>query len=436
MTKRGTSLADMRPDLGAQWNFELNGTFTPENTSAMSKRKVGWICGKGHTWINDPQHRMRSAHADCPYCTGKRVISGENDLATLFPALLTEWNYSLNGDLDPHALHRSSNKKVWWVCVNGHEWKASISHRTHPDNPTGCPYCAGQRVVPGENDLASQRPDIAAQWDSAANAPLLPTQVTVSSRRDVWWLCGDGHSWRTSVAHRTAQNQSTSCPYCAGRRAIQGKTDLATLYPSLMREWDWDLNKALDPAHLRPHSTKKAHWKCVRNHRWEAVIRARTRAKGTTCPYCSGRRAIPGETDLQTLFPEIASSWNHEKNGGLSPSTTSAASNKKVAWICKSGHQWEATVASRTYQGNNCPVCSGRKPDVGCNDLCTLRPDLVLDWDPENNGDRQPQEYTCNSSYIAAWRCHRCGIRWQKAIISRNKGNKCPSCHGNINKED
>ena len=30
------------------------------------------------------------------------------------------------------------NKKVWWKCKRGHEWKTSILHRS---SGRGCPYC-------------------------------------------------------------------------------------------------------------------------------------------------------------------------------------------------------------------------------------------------------------------------------------------------------
>lgn len=38
----------------------------------------------------------------------------------------------------------------------------------------GCPYCAGRKVLPGFNDLASKSPDVAAQWNPALNGGLTP----------------------------------------------------------------------------------------------------------------------------------------------------------------------------------------------------------------------------------------------------------------------
>ncbi|MCD8196887.1 MAG: zinc-ribbon domain-containing protein, partial [Lachnospiraceae bacterium] len=36
------------------------------------------------------------------------------------------------------------NKKVWWKCENGHEWRATIASRS---NGCGCPVCLGRRPM-------------------------------------------------------------------------------------------------------------------------------------------------------------------------------------------------------------------------------------------------------------------------------------------------
>lgn len=46
-----------------------------------------------------------------------------------------------NGDLTANDVTPHSNKKVWWVCKNGHEWKSLINNRSLG---VGCPICAGR----------------------------------------------------------------------------------------------------------------------------------------------------------------------------------------------------------------------------------------------------------------------------------------------------
>ena len=76
---------------------------------------------------------------------------------------------------------------------------------------------------------------------------------------------------------------------------------------------------------------------------------------------CAGKSIVPGENDLQTLFPEIAAQWYAEKNGMLTPEQVSPYSNRKVWWQCPDGHIWKAVIYSRAGpQETGCPVGAGR----------------------------------------------------------------------------
>jgi len=428
--KKNANIEHARPDLAKQWDYSTNAPLTPKDVSITSTKKFGWVCNQGHQWVQSPAKRARSTRHDCPYCSGKKVTPGKNDLISQYPYLEQEWDFDANKDLDPHTLHRSSNIRASWKCSKNHHWKTAISHRTDPDNPTGCPYCSNQKVMPGENDLLTNRPDIASSWDYEANAPLLPSEVAVGSSKRVNWIClkNPNHKWVTTVAHRTAA-ESTGCPYCNGHKILPGDNDLATLHPDLLLEWDYEANGDLDPRTIGAHSNRRVCWKCAQGHRWVSSINKRTR-DNSGCPYDSGRRAIPGETDLLTLHPLIAKEWDSKRNGDLTPSDITPGSNKKVWWQCERNHQWQAKICNRTYLGNQCPVCTGRKPDVGKTDLGTRYPVVSKDWDYTGNNGTTPQDYCAESTFIADWQCHICGTKWQRAIWSRTRGNKCPNCHG------
>ena len=79
----------------------------------------------------------------------------------------------------------------------------------------------------------------------------------------------------------------------------------------LIEQWSREKNESISPRNVTSGSNKKVWWKCEKGHQWEAVISSRTRGIG--CPYCSGRLAIPNETDLATVHPEIAKEWNYKK---------------------------------------------------------------------------------------------------------------------------
>ena len=131
-------------------------------------------------------------------------------LADVRPELINEWSQR-NLPLTPDSVTHGSNKIVWWNGKCGHEWRASIKNRVI--SGSGCPYCSHNAILEGYNDLASQKPELAAEW-SARNAPLLPTQVTVFANRKAWWKCREcGNEWETLISTRS---DGSKCPYCSG----------------------------------------------------------------------------------------------------------------------------------------------------------------------------------------------------------------------------
>ena len=82
-------------------------------------------------------------NSGCPYCTGRRVLAGFNDLAALHPEIAAQWDDTLNGTLTPEMVTPGSHKRVWWKCHEGHVWKTAIYSRTGKQK-CGCPVCAGK----------------------------------------------------------------------------------------------------------------------------------------------------------------------------------------------------------------------------------------------------------------------------------------------------
>ena len=239
------------------------------------------------------------------------------------PTLLAQWHPARNGDLTPKDVSPGSERKVWWRCERGHEWQACVYARCRGD---GCPVCAGKTVVAGENDLASRFPDLAAQWHPRLNGDLPPDGVTAYSNRRVFWLCPQGHTYTAAVAART--RQGCGCPYCAGQRVKSGENDLASRYPEVAARWHPTRNGKLTPAQVMPHTHKRCWWLCEKGHEWQAAPFALV--QGNSCPYCAGKRVIPGETDLETLNPELAGEWHPTKNAPLTPRDIMPGSMKRV----------------------------------------------------------------------------------------------------------
>lgn len=337
-----------------EWDYARNGGLTPSNVSYGSHRKFWWQCGKGHSWQAQVTTRTNN-HSGCPYCAGVRPYPGETDLAACYPEVAAQWHPTKNGALTPDQVLPGSHRMVWWICPEGHEWKAVIKSRV---SGCGCPVCANRVNQPGENDLASLYPDVAAQWHPTKNGTLTPKDVVAGSHLRVWWRCEQGHEWRAQIYSRT--KGGVGCPFCAGRRVVVGVNDLETLAPEIAAQWNYEKNGLLDPTELTQYSNRIVWWRCEKGHEWKAPVSARTE-RLIGCPYCAGRRVLAGFNDLATVHPEIAAQWYQPLNGTLTPQMVTSGSKKKVWWECAYGHVWKAVISSRTGRRKcGCPICAGR----------------------------------------------------------------------------
>ena len=208
------NLLKLRPDIAKSWYYRKNGKLRPENFFVTSHKKVWWKCPKGHHWQATIAARTHNGQG-CPICANRIILPGYNDLATLDPEIAKFWNYEKNGDLKPTQVSLRSNKKVWWKCEKGHEYQVRINDKTR--KRSGCPVCSNRIIIPGYNDLATVRPDLAGEWDKWLNE-LKPTEVSPHANKKVWWVCFRGHHWETSVNDRTRKSGGTNCPYCARKR--------------------------------------------------------------------------------------------------------------------------------------------------------------------------------------------------------------------------
>ena len=467
--------------LMAEWDSEKNAQlgFDPQKLTSGSTKKVWWKCSKGHEW--QAIIGNRSQNHGCPYCSNRKVFQGFNDLQTINPSLAAEWNYGKNNGLLPEDVLSTSGIKVWWKCSKGHEWQATIHHRSYGN---GCPICSSERntsfpefaiiyylrkygldalhsykengyeldiYIPSkkvaieydgyfwhqkrekqdieknakckkdgiklyrireglaslddisidyvvqknqkdlperlgvvlseivgtyvnvdierdmiaienlrehtekESSIAFSNPEIAKEWNYEKNNNLKPDNFTANSGKKVWWKCSNGHEWQATIHNR---NKGKRCPYCSNRILLTGFNDLNTVNPNLAKEWNYDENSRLTPMDVMPNCGKKVWWKCDNGHEWQATIDSRN--KGHGCPYCSGRYAIIGETDLATQNPELAKEWHPTRNGKLTPQDVLPGSGTKVWWYCEHGHEWQAKIGNRS-RGTGCPICAEKK---------------------------------------------------------------------------
>lgn len=337
----------------SQWDRARNGALTPTQISHGSHRKVFWRCEQGHQWQAAVYSRSTGG-TGCPYCSGQKRLPDVGTLASEFPELAAQWHPTKNSDLFPDQIPPATHRRVWWLCEKGHEWSASIHSRT---SGSGCPVCANRVIQTGENDLATTHPKLTGQWHPKKNGSLQPSAVLAGSHRKVWWVCEHGHEWQAPVF---ARGNGSGCPVCAGKQVVPGENDLASRFPMVAAQWHPTRNGIMGPDRMTAYSNMRIWWCCELGHEYPCVIAHRTQS-GVGCPYCAGRKVLPGFNDLETKDPQVAAQWDEAHNGTLTPRMVTAGSRKKVWWRCPLGHIWKAVIYSRTGAGRaGCPVCAGK----------------------------------------------------------------------------
>ena len=198
------------------WDYEKN-EIKPSEISGSSHKEVYWKCPDCFGEWKMSVNRL-TTQKGCPYCSGRRVLKGFNDLQSNAPELIKEWSYEKNTNIKLDEVTVGSGQIVWWKCPNCfNHYKAKIYDRTRTDGKkSSCPYCSGNVVIKGHNDLKSQYPNLIEEWNYERNTDINPDELGKYSTRKVWWKCKNcGHEWITTPENRARDNNG--CPKCNSR---------------------------------------------------------------------------------------------------------------------------------------------------------------------------------------------------------------------------
>lgn len=267
------SLSSKNEKLSKEWNYERNNGLNPDKIKPNTELLVWWKCEK---CCNEWQATVHERHRGGKKCLKCKSIS------TNLPGLIKEWHPVKNGNITPNDVTFASNKKYWWICDVGHEYKTSV----HTKSKGGtCPYCSGHKLHE-DNSLAAVNPKLSKEWHPTKNGNKTPETVFSSSRIEkAWWQCSknEEHVWEAKIHTRHQQGQG--CPYCVGKK-VSKDNSLANLAPELSKQWHLTKNGDLAPSDVTRSSGKMVWWQCkICNHEWEAPINNRVRSSGK-CPNC------------------------------------------------------------------------------------------------------------------------------------------------------
>ena len=119
MNKDKKPLSETHPDLAKEafgWD--------PKTVTRGSNKKYKWACPKGHIYEMSP-HMRSGQNQRCPFCSGKIVLQGFNDLATTHPDFASEAD-----GWDPKNVSAGSHIVQNWKCKEGHKFRVNPNQRT------------------------------------------------------------------------------------------------------------------------------------------------------------------------------------------------------------------------------------------------------------------------------------------------------------------
>lgn len=480
------------PELEKEWDYEENikEGLIPEKLYSNSSKRAHWICPKGHKYEAYIYHRAEQ-NTGCSICAGKKILIGYNDLATTRPDLLKEWDFDKNNELGftPQNVMAGTNKKVWWICPKSHHYEAYINNRTKQN--TGCPFCAGQKILVGYNDLATTRPDLLKEWDYKRNNKLgiTPQNVMMGSNVSAHWICPFGHNYEKVIHARSSgqgcticsQESQTSFPEQALYYYISkvypetknryGKPEIDVYIPNLKLGIEYDgeyahrnkreselkkdkiiksqgiyLIRIKEVKKLENDKNNVIYCKPNSNNTFlnnviiklQKIINDKYNLNVDFQPNILKDRikieeqylSLKKQNSIMTLYPNIAKEWDFDKNGAIKPEYISYGSSKKYYWICPKGHSYECSPKDRVH-GRGCNICSGIRYIKRTNDLQTKHPELIKYWDFDKN-EVTPDSIKYTNSDVHWWKCNK-GHSYQATIKTMLKYKCCLGCSENLN---
>lgn len=347
------SVTAKRKDIVDQWSCKND--FLPEEVYYNTTSPVLWECPTCSGTYAFPVSDKREGNVSCPYCNGRRVLSGFNEI----PSWLIK-EYSLKNEVPISEYPVNSVHKVLWTCPTCHgDYLYRICDREIGDD--SCPYCRHKKILSGFNSFADTDPDLAKEWSS--DNPDLPSEYMKSSWYRALWTCPTCHgNYFYRICDRELDDDS--CPYCRNLKVLPGFNSLPDLAPELISEWSSE-NPDLPSEYLRS-SRHKALWTCPICHGDYQYRICDRELDDKSCPYCCDKKILPGYNSFKVRHPEEMEEWDELANFLLvDPNYILSSYNKAVWWICSKGHKYSMSPNLKLYYRirtqEPCPFCKGRR---------------------------------------------------------------------------
>lgn len=361
-------IATTNPKVLEQWNYEKNNELGihPDNVTKVSGKKVWWKCKKGHEWLATIAHITYGR--GCPICnTGKQTSFPEQTIYFYINKIDSECRnrYKVNGkkeldiyipslkigiEYDGYKWHEKEEKIIQDIEKEDY-WKSLDVKiiRIKEQNKRNSQLSDGDWLKLNENEYYLNDEDYIALADVIKDIifNLYKIDINVDIEKD-------------------------SKEIYNNYLFVEEKDSLFN-NKKIIKYYDYEKNKNLNPKYITKSSGKRVWWKCDKGHSYQTTVHSMD--NGMYCPLCREElikkggliplddkyiKTLKFSDEIKSLaleFPDIAKEWNYEKNYPVKPENIVSKSHKKFWWICsKCGYEWQTTPLVRV-SGRGCKKC-------------------------------------------------------------------------------
>lgn len=413
---RENSFAFCHPEVMDE--FDPSNIIDPYTVVEYSDKHAKWTCR------NNPAHKWEASfearalgQGGCNICRGyqygKMFFEEHGEL---------EKYYDTNENQRPFKSYSNmSNDYVLWRCDKGHTFRRTIYNMGRMDS-FRCPVCENYLLQIGENDLASQYPDLAKEFDVKKNKST-PQEIIISSTNpDTWWTCAVWHEFQRSVSSRI--NRSAECPVCNRTIVVKGVNDFQHAYPVVEEVWDYEQNERT-PDRISDRCNEKFYLKCNKGHRYVAAL-STLKSNDFQCLVCSNKIIQIGVNSLVDTDYLLSQEFSpNEERQPTEFTKTSAYSPLWKCTVCNNDYHWP--INDRELGDTSCPFCNNRYTKLGVNSLLDTDEELSREYATDNEYD--VTRINKDSKTWAYWICPDCHGRYGAYVNEREVGDdSCPYC--------
>ena len=398
------------PAIAKEWS--PTNTETPSSFTSKCTKKFKWICPQcKNEYISAINQRVKGY--GCPFCSSRKLKIGQNDFLHKYPEIAKEWDYSKNKDT-PDNFFPNSRKKVFWICPKGHSYISNIHNRIHG---VGCPQCQKERrtsfpeqailfylskLTETENrpkingfeiDIYIKKLSVGIEYDgiffhdsdkakikeerknkALKNLGIKLIRVKEIKREDesyvsnniIYYSPSDSNykniGWVVNkllgllgFKEMNINVEKDSIDIKSNYLTLIKKNSIVARFPEIAKDWDYELNKNINPEFVSYQSNQKYYWKCPTCHQVYLATPSHKIRKNNGCPICSNHKIVVGINDFGKTHKIELIDWDYSKNIIL-PTNITYGTSKKVYWKCHlCGYEWRAMPNIKIKRG--CPNC-------------------------------------------------------------------------------